>query len=198
LAIRPIHNEKALLDKCALGDEAAFEELFHAYHQPLAEWVLQVTDSLAWTEDIVQDVFIKVWMKRGELPGVQSFTDWLFILSRNYTLNGLRKRANQRTRDLNWSLQAAETPDTEEAEWGQHYRALVAQAVDRLPPQQQKVWKLSREEQLTYVQIARELDVAPSTVKSHMQAALASVKEYVRGRIDPAILVILLTPLVLK
>jgi RNA polymerase sigma-70 factor (family 1) len=198
LAIRPIHNEKALLHKVALGDETAFEELFHAYHQPLAEWVLQVTDSLPWTEDIVQDVFIKVWMKRRELPGLQSFTDWLFILSRNYTLNGLRKRTSQRIRDTDWGQQAGEDPDREEAEWGEHYRVLLAQAVDRLPPQQQKVWKLSREEQYSYVEIARELNVAPSTVKSHMQAALASVKEYVRGHIDPAVLVILLTPLLLK
>lgn len=195
--IRPIHNEKVLLDKVALGDEAAFERLFHAYHQPLAEWVFRVTDSRVWTEDIVQDVFVKVWMKRRELPAIASFADWLFILSRNYTLNSLRKTINQRTRDIDWGRQAGESALTpEEAEWGEHYRAIVAQAVDRLPLQQQKVWKLSREEQLTYVEIAGELNIAPSTVKSHMQAALAFVKDYVRCHIDPALLAILLTPLI--
>lgn len=194
--IRPIHNEKVLLDKVALGDEAAFERLFYAYHQPLAEWVFRVTDSRVWTEDILQDVFIKVWMKRRELPAIASFSDWLFILSRNYTLNSLRKIANQRTRDIDWGSEAGEAADAKEAEWSEHYRAIIAQAVDRLPPQQQKVWRLSREEQLTYVEIAGELNIAPSTVKSHMQAALESVKNYVRSHIDPALLAILLTPLI--
>jgi RNA polymerase sigma-70 factor (family 1) len=201
LAIRPIHNEKILLEAVSRDDPDAFAELFAAYHQPLAEYILQVTGSIPWTEDIVQDVFIKVWLKRDQLPGLSSFTNWLFILSRNYTLNCLRKMASQHARDLDWGGRAGEEhthPSPETAHPGDDYRALLEQAVDRLPPQQQKVWRLSRERQLTYIQIAGELNIAPSTVKSHMQAALATIREYVRGHIDPAILAILLSPILLR
>jgi hypothetical protein len=69
---------------------------------------------------------------------------------------------------------------------GDSYRALLATAVDRPPPQQQKVWHLAREQNLSYGRIAGELRIAPSTVKSHMQAALHSIRDYVRGHIDPA------------
>jgi RNA polymerase sigma-70 factor (family 1) len=199
LAIRAVHNEKALLEAVSRGEETAFAELFHAYHQPLAEFILKVTHSLSWTEDIVQDVFIKVWLKKEELPGLNSFTNWLFILCRNYTLHCLKRKTAELTRQHDWSLQAGEEQTFPEPEQpGDHYRALIAAAVDRLPPQQQKVWRLSREQQLTYNQIAGEMQIAPSTVKSHMQAALMSVRTYVRGHIDPALLAILLSPIFLR
>jgi RNA polymerase sigma factor (sigma-70 family) len=154
------------------------------------------------TEDIVQDVFIKVWLKRDHLPALDRFTDWLFILSRNYTLSALRKTASRLVRDQDYSGRVGETAFSlepgEKDHPGDTYRALLATAVDRLPPRQQKVWRLSREQNRTYNEIAAELQVAPSTVKSHMQAALASVRGYVRGHIDPAILAILLSPLILK
>jgi RNA polymerase sigma factor (sigma-70 family) len=197
-----VHNEKALLDAVSRGDQSAFSELFHAYHQPLAEFILSVTHSLPLTEDIVQDTFIKVWLKRDQLPNLDQFTDWLFILSRNFTLSALRKTANRHVRELDWNNRVGEhTLPAEPFELdhpGDTYRALLATAVDRLPPQQQKVWRLSREQNLTYNEIAAELKVAPSTIKSHMQAALASVRGFVRGHIDPAILAILLSPLILK
>lgn len=203
MAIRPVHNEKALLLSVSRGDAAAFAELFHAYHPPLAEYILHVTDSLPLTEDIIQDVFIKVWMKRAELDALDKFTDWLFILSRNRTLNALRKKANQRVRELDWgsgllATEQAHFPEDGLEAQGERYRTLIANAVDRLPTQQQKVWRLSRDRHLTYAQIAGELQIAPSTVKSHMQAALQSVRDYVRDHIDPALLAILLTPLIIQ
>ena len=135
MAIRPVHNEQLLLEAVAGGDEAAFAELFRVYHQPLAEFVFLVTRSMPWTEDIVQDVFIKVWLKRDTLPGLDSFTKWLFTLSRNYTLNALSKQASQRSREVDWSSSHVEMEigPGDEAAPGDTYRVLLAAAVDRLP-----------------------------------------------------------------
>jgi RNA polymerase sigma-70 factor (ECF subfamily) len=197
LAIRPVHNEKELLNLVVRGDSEAFGGLFHAYHQQLGEYVYQVTESIELTEDIVQDVFIKVWTGRSQLTALDSFTDWLFILARNHTINNLRKKINEHARHREWMEQfdKEEMPETEDAT--ETYRKLLADAVDRLPAQQQRVYRLSRQERLTYEQIAERLKIAPSTVKSHMQEALRSIKDQLKGPVDPVIIFILLSPLII-
>src|SRR5688572_32936266 len=87
----------------AEGDEKAFEELFHAYHQQLGSYVLGWTKSVPVTEEVVQDVFLKIWLNRETLKSVERFDSYLFIVSRNHTFNALRQSAKKRLKNQEWA-----------------------------------------------------------------------------------------------
>jgi RNA polymerase sigma-70 factor (family 1) len=197
LALRPVHNEASLLALVAKGDQRAFSNLFDAYFKQLGEYVYKLTESIEVTEEIVHDVFIKIWIKREILVDLDNFSHYLFILSKNQTLNHLRKKANDEVRQLEWLKEFKEEaylmddyPVIEE------YRALMDIAVEKLPPQQKKVYKLSREGRLKHDEIAKMLDISPETVKKHIKLALRFIKNELSSQNDPTIILILATPLI--
>jgi len=199
MPINAVPNEKELLLRVADGDNDAFAELFYGYHQGLGEFLLKITGSLELAQDIVQDTFIKVWLNRKDLPAIRSFSDYLFIMSRNRMINALRKKANERVRHLQWVKQFdAEDFQPEDADNNELYRRMLADAVEKLPPQQQKVYRMSRQQRLTHDQIAEQLGIATSTVKSHVKAALKSIRNELETQIDPMIILVLLTPFALQ
>jgi len=82
-----------LSDRVRRGDVAAFEELFRAMHAPLCEVADSYVQSQAIAEEIVQDLFFAIWMKRDRLPNVDSIEAYLFTAARNRSLHHLRHRA---------------------------------------------------------------------------------------------------------
>lgn len=191
LSIRSVHNESALLEQVAQGEPEAFAALFYAYHQQLAEYIYRLTDSMEMTQDIVQDVFIKIWTKRETLPSLNSFTHYLFILSRNHAFNCLRQRVNEQARQQQWARQV-EQEAIPSGYREDDYRAILDAAVAKLPPQQQKVYFLSRHKRLKHEEIATQLGISTETAKKHMKLALRSITQYVRNHPDAALLLVLL------
>ena len=188
-----LHNEKAVLLQVAQGDEQAFRLLFGAYHQPLALHVYRLTESAELTEEIVQDVFLKIWMSREALAEVHQFSAYLFVVSKNHTLNALRTIARERVRQRAWA-QDTQAADAAEDKQGYYY-SLIDKAIQQLPPQQQKVYLLSRHERLKHREIASRMGISPETVKKYMQLAIASISDYVRDNTDVFLLLAALTSL---
>jgi len=188
-----LHNEKDVLLRVAQGDEQAFRLLFGAYHQPLALHVYRLTESAELTEEVVQDVFLKIWMSREALTEVQRFPAYLFTISKNHTLNALRSIARERARRRHWAqeLPAEETGTDEQG----YYFSLIDDAIPQLPAQQQKVYLLSRHEGLKHREIAQQMGISPETVKKYMQLAIASISSYVREHVDIFLLLATLTSL---
>jgi len=186
------HNEKELLQRIAAGDQIAFTALFYQYHQELAAFVLRLTRQISLTEEIVQDTFTKLWMKREQLGEVHDFRSYLFTISRNHSFNCLRDLARKAVQQKAWISQAtgsareAEEPDRE------YYYALIEEAVDQLSPQQQKIYLLSRRDGLKYDEIAERLQLSRNTVKRHMSLALQAIVSYVRAHATRALPLIVL------
>ena len=188
-----LHNEKAVLLQVAQGDEQAFRLLFGAYHQPLALHVYRLTESAELTEEIVQDVFLKIWMSREALAEVQQFSAYLFVVSKNHTLNALRAIARERVRQRTWAQETQAAVPAEDKQG--YYYSLIDKAIQQLPPQQQKVYLLSRHERLKHREIASRMGISPETVKKYMQLAIASISDYVRDNTDVFLLLAALTSL---
>jgi len=188
-----LHNEKAVLLQVAQGDEQAFRLLFGAYHQPLAIHVYRLTESAELTEEIVQDVFLKIWMSREALVEVNQFSAYLFVVSKNQALNALRKIARERVRQQAWAQEngPAETGDDRQG----YYYSLIDKAIEQLPAQQQKVYLLSRHERLKHREIAERMGISSETVKKYMQLAIASISDYVRNNVDVFLLLAAFTSL---
>lgn len=163
------------------GDQRAFAALFDAYHDPLVQFVERLVQQREMAIEIVQDVFVKVWLTREELAPVQNFTGYLFILTRNYTLNCLKKTARERKKELQYQ-QYVYTSATlaDEKEERPDYLSLVERAAAQLPPQQQQVYNLCRKDGLKYAEVAEKMGLTPATVKKYMQLAQKTISTFIK------------------
>jgi len=91
----PVHNERDLLLQVSEGNEIAFRQLFLHWHQLLAGYILRITESRELTEEIVQDVFLKIWMTRETLSEINNFKHYLLVVSRNQAFDVLKKQLKE-------------------------------------------------------------------------------------------------------
>jgi len=193
--VLPLHIEKELLCQIAKGDEAAFTHLFKAYHQKLGAYIYRLTESFSLTQEIVQDVFLKIWLKRATMVGVERFDAYLFTAARNHTFNCLKKIAREHAGKVRWETTLSEQAGFDPAvgDPAFEYQALLDQAVERLPLQQKKVYLLHRRQGLSHAEVAGRLGLSVDTVKKHMSLALRSIRTYLslrNHRADVLILII--------
>lgn len=181
--LKPLEN-KGMLYAIAQNDERAFRCVFDEYHQQLAAFVFSVTRSRELTEEIIQDVFIKIWEERKSLPALKSFSAWLFIITRNHTLNSIRKLSlvKKKQDDINQHLSQKE--DEIPAE---NYYSLLDNAVDQLPLQQRKVYLL-RQQGLKNTDIAFQMNISVNSVKKYQQWALQTISKLIKtGTFTPVL-----------
>jgi RNA polymerase sigma-70 factor (family 1) len=181
-----INSENELLRKASEGNEQAFKQLFLKYHNSLGLHIFRITNSMVVAEEIVQDVFLKIWMSREALAGVHNFKAYLFVISKNHTLNCLRKLTKERQqRQLFEETIIRElTPESNV----NIYHSLLDDAIDQLPPQQQLVYILSRHNRLKYIEVANRLNISHESVKKYLQIATSSITSYVHLNLKKDIL----------
>lgn len=175
------YDERTLLLKTAEGDETAFKRLFESHWDNIYGVAFAFTKSAVIAEEMVQDVFVKVWTKRQNLSEVKKFNDYIFIIARNHIFTTLRKKIYEEPFSdhlKNYFKEASNLPDQQLL-----YREtehLIQEAVDNLPPQQQLVYCLSRKEGLNQDEIAQKLNISKNTVKSHLTKALQFIRGYLQ------------------
>lgn len=131
--------EKKLLLRIAQGEEDAFTKLFETYHHSLGAFIYGITKSKEITEEIVQDVFFKIWMSREVLAEINSFKAYLLIIARNAAISSLRKIILQRKRQDGFEKQAKLNETiSDETGYKEHYLSLIDQAINELSPQRKK------------------------------------------------------------
>ena len=175
-----VYDETALLKRLKEGDTTAFIQLYDHYHHPLYIFILRFVKVPEYAEDVLQDVFLKIWEIRERINPDLSFNAYLYKISRNKVFKLLKKIVTDnamQTQLMNQLEIATEAPHLK-LQWKQ-YNDLLHKAVDQLPPQRQKVFKLCREQGKTYDEAAAELGISKNTIKEHMVAAMKSIKEYI-------------------
>lgn len=182
----PPFDEKALVLLIASGDQRAFASFFDYYRNRIYTVAIALTGSEQAAEEIVQDVFVKVWVKRGELHAVEKMEAWLFVIARNMVFSYLRSEA-AKIRNKYRHLEANDVLNGISQESGdevgvKELRLLLTQAIDQLPLQRKQVYLLSKEEGLRQQVIAEQLNISPQTVKKHLQLAMRSIRAYVIAR----------------
>lgn len=199
MAIKPILNELEILAKVAKGDERAFKKLFDGYYNHLGAYVFKLTESLPSAQEIVQDTFIKVWINREKLTSINNFSNYIFILCRNHAYNALKKSAADQAflKGLDQHL-IQETENEEYNSKFENYRELINAAIEKLPPQAQKVYLMSRDEKLKHHEIGLALNISSETVKKHIQYARKHILEDVKSHFDIAIIMVLASSLILS
>lgn len=173
-------DEKTVLFKVADGDVNAFRQLFEAYKNKVYSYAVHYTDSQAEAEEIVQEVFLKVWLHKETLPFLERFEAWVFTITRNQSFNSLRRIA----RHASFTGAIAEAGESgESADKSLLYKEqeqLLQSAIRNLPPQQQLVYKLHNEQHLSALEIARRLNISHSTVKNHLSLATRAIRSFLK------------------
>lgn len=170
--------ELALVRRVCTGDEGAFEQIFRAYYARLVSFACTHVGSQALAEEMVQEVFLQLWMRRAQWVVERSLAAYLFRSVRNRILNARRSLrlesayATEVGRQTEIELSGSSDEELQEAEIG----AALAHAIALLPARPRQVFLLSRRQGLSYGEIADVLGIALKTVEMHMGRALAQLR----------------------
>ncbi|PWV56141.1 RNA polymerase sigma factor [Chitinophaga sp. S165] len=176
-------NEKILLQRIREGAQDAFKAIYARYNEKIYSLAYHLTRSEVVAEEIVQDVFLKVWMQKETLPEIRDFESWLFILARNYIYTWLKTSARRQAHEMLADDHVSVEPlEVDAAIHRKELENLLREAIRQLSPQQQQVYILFREEQLTREAIAGRLGLSSETVKVHMSRAMRSIRAYITSR----------------
>jgi RNA polymerase sigma-70 factor (family 1) len=179
LSLSDDYNEKVLLSLLAQGDHFAFERLFSAHKDKLYSFLLHLTGSASMAQDILQDVFLRIWLKREEATSIDNFSSYLFRAARNQAINGFKRNSRAGLLIAELSRESGSTVDTDDPILARELKVLLGKAINSLPVQQRKVFELSRNEGFKYEEIAEKLGISTSTVRNHMIQALKKIREHI-------------------
>jgi RNA polymerase sigma-70 factor (ECF subfamily) len=178
-----------LLAKVAAGDEGAFRELFDSHRDKLYAYMLRLSKERVIAEDIVQEVFLKVWISREQLSVIRNFDAYLFTIARNHAFNLTRQITYRRELLGQISAVQPQSDISTEKDIDYNYlQSLLARELGKLPPQQRKVFTLSRFEGLSNEDIAREHAISVGTVKKHLSLATQTLKAAMKGNMEMGII----------
>jgi RNA polymerase sigma-70 factor (family 1) len=171
-------DDRHLFDEIAQGDETAFKTLFHRYLPKLYPFIVKFTRSEQATRDLIQETFIRVWLNRDKLPGIENPGGWLFTVASNECYSYARKNALYTKFSQPLNTESGTAPSTEEWLHGKELHRLISKAVDQLPPQRKKIYQMSRSQGKSIPEIAAELNISPNTVKNALVTALQFIRDY--------------------
>ncbi|HRO69290.1 MAG TPA: RNA polymerase sigma-70 factor [Chitinophagaceae bacterium] len=172
-------DEVALVRELQKGSTEAFIQLYNRYHPALYTYIIKLIKLNDLTEDILQEVFLKIWTIRQRINPELSFQAYLYRISRNLTFKALKKiseNENLRFRIMA-ELQSTVEDAGNKASWDQ-YESILRAAINALPPQRQKIFRLCRQEGKTYKEVSGLLNISPYTVKEHMVLATKAIREF--------------------
>ncbi|HVU84603.1 MAG TPA: sigma-70 family RNA polymerase sigma factor [Puia sp.] len=189
MSLEIIYNEKDSLERIAQGDRVAFKALYRHYFKVVQKYISLFVPSRDNLDELTQDVFVRIWEKRGRLAGIESFQGYLFMLTRNMVFNYIRSmRVQQKTSELNESMDRAGEHHAEHAFLYKQYYSIAVEGMEKLPPGRKKILKMSVEEGLTLDEIAERLKITRAGVKKQLYAATAFVRQYLLEHAEMSLL----------
>lgn len=172
------HISTDCISKIKHGDPAAFRELFYAYKDPLFSYVCKLCRAPEMAEEIVQEVFVKVWINRQQLDETLSIQAYLYTAVRHTLFNALKKAAlDKNLKQEIFYHQAVAANITEDDVLTAELQRIKKSMLDKLPPQRKLIFCLSRIEGLSHEEIAQRLGISKNTVKDQIVKAIRFLKQ---------------------
>jgi RNA polymerase sigma-70 factor (family 1) len=187
------HQNKHWEPQRSQENEHAFQLIFQQYRHKVYKMAFAYLKTSCGAEEILQDVFLKLWIQKKPMDTINSLEAWLHTVTRNSIRNNLRKRAFEtayKSRLSNEKILTENTTDHKIID--AQYQALIHAAITSLSKQQQSVYLLAKEKGLSYKQIGKRLSLSPLTVKKHMARALETLRQFLKQNGEAVVLVLLL------
>lgn len=171
------------------GEKEAYQALFERYAPKIYHFALSYLKSTADSEELVQDVFLKVWEKRDILDATQNIKAFIFKIAINTIYDFIRRKnienAFQEFSKANYAADSNHTWDTVIFE---EMHTTINSLVAQMPEQRKKIFKLSKNKGLSNDEIAQELNLSKRTVENQLYRALLFLKEHLRNESAIALL----------
>lgn len=174
-------EERNTLDKIKHNsDKAAFADLYNRYWAKVYNFTKLYVISTYDAEEIVQEVFVRIWEGRALIDTEQNFEGYLFIIIRNLIFNHSRKKLNEEFYKMTVLEAVEESYNIEEELDAANLKVYIDSLVSLLSPRQQEVFRLSRDQHLSHKEIASRLNISEKTVECHISDSLKFLKKNLR------------------
>lgn len=174
-----IDESKVLLKRIASGDRLAFTQFYSSHIDHLYKFVYLFTKSKEETEELLQDIFIKIWENREKLTEIEYARNYLMQVARNKVIDKLRNLQIRRRvlAEIKRSKEVFDSSTGDECAFREYYR-IVQQAIDKLPPKRRVIFRLNIENGLSHDEIAQQLKISRSVVQKQLYSASHFVRNY--------------------
>lgn len=179
------YNEKELLQRISQGEADAFRTLLDLHHKICYQVVLDLTRDRFVAEDLVQEVFLKVWLRRETIHEVENFGGWLRTVSVHTVYKYIVRAKKEKFRDEKWWHEMGLDNQLQDAsEQESYFQELLSLAFERLTPRQKETFNLVKKQGFTREEAAKQLGISVETVKTNLERAMKSIRAYCLGRLD--------------
>ena len=186
------HNqilEGQIINGLKNGDQSIFKLLFNSYYNPLSSYALTFIKYADIADEIVQEIFIKIWENRNDLNISSSLRSYLFRCVHNNCINYIKHMEikNKQTREISEDIMyhsvlanLSSSGSSLEAIVSEELEACLGKVIENLPGECRRIFMLKRYEQLTNQEIADQLNISINTVKTQLMRAFEKLREAVR------------------
>lgn len=162
--------------------EQLFCELFNEYEARLYLFSFKMLKSEALAKDIIQEVFLKLWTIRGQLPEIKNISAFLYRMTENKVIDHLRAAAGDKKNSaILWQrLNDIRPYDIQEELDAKEFNYIIQRAIDNLPPQRRSVYLLNKVENLKRDKIAELMGISPNTVRNQLAKSIQHILAYIK------------------
>lgn len=173
-------SQEAILSRLKADDKTALKELFQAYYTYVCSNIFRIIKDRNTVEDLAQEVFLRFWQKRQQIQVNSSLKAYLRRMAINEALGYLRKQKIFEE-EINQETMGGTTPGGEKQYLHSELEDQLREAIDQLPPRCRTVFQLSRFEELSYKEIAQQMDISVKTVENQMGKALKFLRKELKN-----------------
>lgn len=187
--IKTNSQDYELLQQLIEGDAQAFKDIYELYQDKIFAFAYKLTKQKDVADDMVQEIFIKLWEKRDQVKVELNFGAYLKKMTQNHIFNYLKKTSLDRKlqQTLKQKLEALQNSNADEL-MEKELQKVYSEAIETLSPQKKLIYNLSRTGDLSYEEIATQLRISRNTVRNQMVDAIRTIREYVTRNTDIACL----------
>ena len=173
----------ALLNDLRLGDLKAFREIYELYKLKVTRLAYRYCLDKADAEEVLQDVFMKLWSNKEKINASQNFDNYLFTIAKNTVLDKIKSYKLEKENLSKYFAhhKTVATDQTEQHILHHELQQLLAEVLVELPPKRRRIFEMNRLEGYTYQQITEALQISSGTVEKQMSKALKVVKKKLTG-----------------
>lgn len=180
------YRDQELFRRIAQGDQAAFTAFFEAYSVKLAIYVSRLFNSELWGEEVVQDVFLKLWTIRETIGDIEAPAGFIYRMTANRAKDLLKSQEHKVKLQyyIGKYLTDSSVNYTQEHIDYRTIQRLFSEAVQQLPAKRAQIYKMRHEQGLGYDEIARQLNISKHTVRAQLNFTMQHLRNYLMEKGD--------------
>ena len=171
-----IHSDTDLIARLKANDQLAFELLFYRYKNKIKGFVCQMAPPQIDPDEIVQKVFIRIWLQKARINPEKSFPSFLFTIAKNEVIDQIRSSVNRKIYFMGDELISDLNIIDQEKDVQEELEQKMEKLIRKMPERRRQIFELSRFEGLTYKKIAEKLHISENTVDTQIRKALSFLR----------------------